>query len=205
MAEIFGFSINRSKAEKEEAKKTSFVAADDDEGAQYIASSGNHYGQYIDVDGNDAKDIKELILKYRAAAQVTECDAAIEDIVNEALVADSTDGPISLSLDNLEVSKSIADKIRAEFDTVIKLTKVNTKGHELFRKWYIDGRLYHHIMVDEKAASRGILEVRYIDPTRIRKVKELIKEKNPRTGTEVIKGVKEYYIYQTNNMMNKEE
>lgn len=205
MAEIFGFSINRSKAEKEELKKTSFVAPDDDEGAQYIASAGNHYGQYIDVDGDKAKDTKELILKYRAAAQITECDAAIEDIINEALVADSLQGPIAISLDDLEVSKGIANKIRDEFDTIIKLTKVNTSGHDLFRKWYVDGRLYHHIMVDEKSAARGILEVRYIDPTRIRKVKELIKEKDPKTGTEVIKGVKEYYLYQTNNMMNKEE
>ena len=203
MAEIFGFSINRNA--KEELSKKSFVAPDDDEGASYVESSAGHYGQYIDIDGDRAKDSKDLILKYRAAAQVTECDAAIEDIVNEVLVSDSLKGPISVSLDGLEVSKSISNKIRDEFDTIIRLTKVNTKGHDLFRKWYVDGRLYHHIIVDDKAASKGILEIRYIDPIRIRKVKELIKEKDTRSTKDIIKGVKEYYLYQTNNMLNKDE
>ena len=205
MAEIFGFTINRNKSEVEDVKKKSFVAPEDDEGAHYIASAGNHYGQYIDIDGDKAKDTKDLILKYRSAAQITECDAAIEDIINESLVSDSLKGPISLSLDDLEVSKTITNKIRDEFDTIIKLTKINTKGHDLFRKWYVDGRLYHHIIVDEKQSAKGILEVRYIDPTRIRKVKELIKEKDPKSQKEIIKGVKEYYLYQTNNMLNKEE
>jgi hypothetical protein len=197
MAEIFGFEIKR-KDEKEEAKKQkSFVAPLEDDGSSYIQASGGHFGQYLDLSGTDgAKSETDLIRRYRDIAQNPECDAAIEDIVNESIVSDSNSAPVEIITDDLEFPDNIKKTIREEFENVVSLLQFNHYGHEIFRRWYVDGRLFYHIIVDEKNPKKGILEVRSIDPTRIRKVKEIEKEKDPQTGAELIKSIKEYYLYQ---------
>lgn len=197
MAEIFGFEIKR-KDEKEEAKKQkSFVAPLEDDGSSYIQASGGHFGQYLDLSGTDgAKSETDLIRRYRDIAQNPECDAAIEDIVNESIVSDSNSAPVEIITDDLEFPDNIKKTIREEFENVVSLLQFNHYGHEIFRRWYIDGRLFYHIIVDEKNPKKGILELRSIDPTRIRKVKEIEKEKDPQTGAELIKSIKEYYLYQ---------
>lgn len=197
MAEIFGFEITR-KSEKEEAKKQkSFVAPLEDDGSSYVQASGGHFGQYVDLSGTEgAKSEADLIRRYRDIAQNPECDAAIEDIVNESIVSDSSSAPVELVTDDLDFPENIKKTIREEFENVVSLLQFNHYGHEIFRRWYVDGRLFYHIIVDEKNPKKGILELRSIDPTRIRKVKEIEKEKDPATGAELIKAIKEYYLYQ---------
>ena len=199
MAELFGFEIKR-KNDKDEEKKLSFVAPQEDDSAGYVVNAGGYFGQYVDLDGGTAKNDADLIMKYRDIAMQPECDAAIEDIINEAVVSDEDSAPVNLVLDDLEQPDRIKKLMQEEFDHIIKLLNFNWTGHDTFRKWYIDGRLYFHKIIDEKNPKRGILELRPIDPTKIRKVREVKEEKDPKTGAKLIKEVKEYYIYQDKNM-----
>ena len=201
MAEIFGFEIKR-KSEKEIAKKQkSFVVPLEDDGSSYIQASGGHFGQYVDLSGTEnAKSDADLIRRYRDIAQHPECDAAIEDIINESIVSDADSAPVELITDDLDYPDNIKKSIREEFEKVVELLQFNHYGHEIFRRWYVDGRLFYHIIVDESSPKQGILELRPIDPTRIRKVKEIEKEKDQATGADVIKSVKEFYIYQDSEM-----
>jgi len=199
MAELFGFEIKR-KNDKDEEKKLSFVAPQEDDSAGYVVNAGGYFGQYVDLDGGTAKNDADLIMKYRDIAMQPECDAAIEDIINEAVVSDEDSAPVNLVLDDLEQPDRIKKLMQEEFDHIIKLLNFNWTGHDTFRKWYIDGRLYFHKIIDEKNPKRGMLELRPIDPTKIRKVREVIEEKDPKTGAKLVKEVKEYYIYQDKNM-----
>jgi hypothetical protein len=200
MAEFFGFEIKRKGEEKEEQKKQSFVAPLEDDGSSYI-QAGGYFGQYVDLSGTDgAKNEADLIRRYRDIAQHPECDAAIEDIVNESIVSDYTSAPVEILLDELKQPESIKKLIRAEFENIISLLQFNHYGHETFRKWYVDGRLFYHIIIDESNPKKGILELRPIDPTRIRKVKEIDSEKDPKTGADIIKSIDEYYLYQDSSM-----
>ena len=202
MAELFGFEIKRKDQEKEDAKRLSFVAPDSDDGLGYVVNAGGHFGQYVDMEGDKAKTEIQQIIKYRNVAMQPECDAAIEDIVNESIVADENSAPVELNMDSLDQSDKIKDMIKEEFEYVVKLLNMNWQGHDIFRRWYIDGRLYFHKIIDEKNPKAGIIELRNIDPTKIRKIREVKEERDPTTGTKMIKGVKEYYLFQ-NNAMSK--
>ena len=190
---LFGFEIKRANNE-DPVKAPSIVPARDEDGAGYVTVSGSHYGQYISQDGTDAKDNHALIMKYRGVAMHPEVDMAIEDIVNEAIVGGEE--PISIDMDNLKVSDSVKNKIRNEFDIVLNKMNFKELGHDIFRRWYVDGRLYHHLVVDESNTKQGIVDIRPIDAARIRKVKQVKKEKDPKTGANIIKKVDEYFIYQ---------
>ena len=200
MAELFGFEIKRKDQEKEDAKKLSFVAPESDDGLGYVVNAGGHFGQYVDMEGDKAKTDQQQIIKYRNLAMQPECDAAIEDIVNESIVADDDSAPVSLKMDDLDQSDKIKKLITEEFETVIELLNMNWQGHDIFRRWYIDGRLYFHKIIDEKNPKAGIIELRNVDPIKIRKIREVKEDKDPLTGTKMIKGVKEYYLYQNNSM-----
>ena len=190
---LFGFEIKR--ASNEDPKKIpSIVPARDEDGAGYVTASGSHYGQYINQDGTDAKDNHALIMKYRGVAMHPEVDMAIEDIVNESIVGGEE--PVSIKMDNLNASESIKKQIREEFDNVNGMLNFTELGHDMFRRWYVDGRIYHHIVVDEKNLKAGIQDIRPIDAARIRKVKEVKKKKDPKTGANLIERVDEYFIYQ---------
>ena len=202
MAELFGFEIKRKDQEKEEAKRLSFVAPDSDDGLGYVINAGGHFGQYIDMEGDKAKTEIQQIIKYRQVAMQPECDAAIEDIVNESIVADEDGAPVELNMDDLDQSDKIKNLIKEEFEYIVQLLNMNWQGHDIFRRWYIDGRLYFHKIIDEKNPKAGILELRNIDPTKIRKIREIKEERDALTGTKMIKGVKEYYLFQ-NNAMSK--
>lgn len=199
MAELFGFEIKRKNEEKLEAKKKSFVAPMDNDGAGVI-KAGGHFGQYIDTSGGSAKNEAELIKKYRETAQYPEVDAAIEDIINEAIVYNDGDTPIDINLDGLEQPDRIKKIFKEEFDNITALLNFNTYGLDIFRRWYVDGRIYYHVIIDEKSPKKGILELRPVDPLRLRKVKEIEEDKDPQTGATIIKSVTEYYIYQDINM-----
>jgi len=204
LAELFGFEIKKKDQEKEDRSRASFVAPmDEDEGIGNVINAGGHYGQYVDINGDQAKSEKELIFKYRDISQQTECDAAVEDIVNEAIVSDDDSAPVSLIMDDLDQPDRIKKLINAEFEHVITMLNLNWYGHDIFRRWYVDGRLYYHKIIDEKNPKNGLLELRPIDPTKIRKVRELKKEKDPKTGAELIIGSNEYFIYQNESLGTK--
>jgi len=191
MADFFGFEIKRKKEEL----PISFVADTESDGAGVI-TSGGHFGAYVDLDGDNAKNEAELIVKYRDIASQPECDAAISDIVNEAIVGDHDSSPVDIILDQLDASDNIKDVIREEFDTILSLMNFSNHGHDIFRKWYIDGRLPYHIMIDNKNPKKGITELRYIDPIKLRKVKEIEEERDPKTGANLVKGSTEYFVFQ---------
>jgi hypothetical protein len=197
---IFGFEIKRKSNEKEENKKVSFVAPTSDDGEGYIVNAGGHFGSYIDMEGTSARTERDLIMKYRDIAQQPECDAAIEDIVNDSIISDEDSFPVSLILDDLKQPDRIKDMIKEEFDYIIELLNFNWYGHDMYRRWYIDGRLYFHKIIDEKNPKRGLIELRSIDATKIRKVREVKEDRDPRTGVRLIKNINEYYIYQSDSL-----
>ena len=194
---IFGFEIKRaSQAKKENQNLKSVVPKTDEDGAGYITASGGHYGQYIDIDGSAAKDNHQLILKYRGVAIHPEVDAAIEDITNEAIVKSDDGSIVNISLDDVEAPEKIKTQISEEFKNILSMLDFNQNGHDMFRRWYIDGRMYHHLVVDDKNEKLGIQDIRFIDSTKMRKVKEVKKKRDPLTNTDVVDEVREFYIYQ---------
>mgnify|MGYP000173131854 CR=1 FL=1 len=201
---LFGFEVKRkSQGDKEQANKLSFVAPTAEDGTGQVINAGGYYGSYVDMgDGSTSSDT-DLIYKYRDLAQNPECDAAVEDIVNEAIVSDDASAPVQINLDDLDeetVSDKIKDVIYEEFNNVVELLDFNFRGHDIFRRWYIDGKIYYHKIVDPKNPKKGILEVRYIDPTKIRKVREVKEEYDEKTRTKMVKGVNEYFIYQNKTL-----
>jgi len=204
LADFFGFEIKRKDQEKQERARASFVAPmDEDEGIGNVINAGGHYGQYVDINGDQTKSEKELILKYRDISHQTECDAAVEDIVNEAIVSDDESSPVSLIMDDLDQPDRIKKMMTEEFNHVLNMLNMNWYGHDIFRRWYVDGRLYYHKIIDEKNPKNGLLELRPIDPTKIRKVRELKKDKDPKTGAEIITGATEYFIFQNDSLGTK--
>ena len=199
MAEFFGFEISRKKG-KDEKLLPSFVAPKTDDDGAGVIQAGGHFGAYIDIDGDKAKGDADLIHKYRDIATQPECDAAIEDIINEAIVGDHDEAPINIVLDELEVSDKIKEMVKQEFEHLLKLLGFNQYSHDIFRKWYVDGRLPYHIIVDPKNEKLGIKELRYVDPAKLRKVKEVEEEDDPKTGAKVIKKVDEFFLYQDTAM-----
>ena len=191
MAELFGFKITRAN---QSGGSDGFTAPSTDDGTLDIVSGGGHYASILDMDGRDRNEL-DLIRRYRDIAQQPECDSAIEDIANEPIVSDERDKSVSLSLDQLDVSPNIKSKIRDEFDEVLRLMDFSAKGHDIFRRWYVDGRIYYHKIIDRKAPRKGIQELRYIDPRKIKKVREQRKEKDEKTGLDLVKKVEDFYLY----------
>ena len=190
--ELFGFTISKTKEEKDSETIKTFVPPAHDDGAVEVAAGGV-YGTYVDLEGT-SKSEGDLVSRYRTMAMQPECDSAIEDIVNEAVVIDDA-VPLDIKLDDLEYSDNIKNKIREDFHNVLKLLEFNARGYDIFKQWYIDGRLYYHIMVSEKKPREGIKELRKIDPRKIKKVREKITATDPRTKVVVEKGYNEYYVY----------
>ena len=190
MAELFGFKFGRATDTKSQEK---FTVPPADDGTVEIAGGG-FFGQVLDVDGRDKSEL-DLIRRYREISQQPECDSAIEDIVNEGIVSNERDQAVSIVLDRLKYPKSIKDKIRNEFDQVLSLLDFDVKGHDIFRRWYVDGRIFYHKVIDKKNPKKGIVEVRYIDPRKIRKVRQVNKNTKPGTSMDLVKSVEDYFIY----------
>jgi hypothetical protein len=201
--ELFGFEITRKKSELrslEVAKAPSFVPPIDDDGTPVIQSqpggfiTGGAYGSYIDMEGG-IKNESELIRRYRETSLIPEVDSAIEDIVNECITSDSSDRIVSLDLRDVNLKDSIKSKIQEEFYHILNLMKFNQNSHELFRKWYIDGRIYFHKVVDSNRPKVGIVDIRNIDPIKIKKVRNIDKKRDPKTNVEKISKVEEFYLF----------
>ena len=189
MAELFGWEVKK----KEASKAKSFVAPSDEEGTLDIAGGAGFFGQYLSYD-KAARNDYDLIRKYRQTSENPECDQAIEDIINEAITADETEISVAVNLDWVPLSMSIKKKMDQEFKEILTLLQWKKQAHNIFRRWYIDGRIYYHKLIDEKQTRKGITEIRYIDPKFIKKIREVQKDKG-KNGAEIIKDVREWYIY----------
>jgi DNA-dependent RNA polymerase auxiliary subunit epsilon len=190
MAELFGFRLERVK---DQGSEQTFTSPTPDDGTLDIAGGG-FWGQVLDTDGRERTDF-DLIRRYRDISQQTECDSAIEDIINESIVANESDAAVAIVLDKLPYPAKIKRKIRSEFDEVLRLLNFDAKGHDIFRRWYVDGRIFYHKVIDNKNPRKGITELRWIDAVKIKKVRELQKEKDVKTGIDMVKKVQEYFLY----------
>ena len=193
---LFGFSFKRKAAD--EKKRVSF-ASDNEDGAFEISPTGGYFGQYMDLQGDKFQNDKDLIMKYRQISSYPEVDAAIEDICNEA-ITDESGIIVKLNLDKLKLNNGIKNLIQEEFAQILNITNFATTAYDLFRRWYIDGRLFYHVIIDDNKTDAGIVELRQIDPTKIRKVKEVEKVRDPKTGADLQKEGDEYYVYQDENL-----
>ena len=191
MAELFGFSINRSK--KDTGGEQVFTTPTPDDGAIDVAGGG-FFGQILDTDGREKTEL-DLIRRYRDIAQQPECDSAIEDIINEAITSDQVSQSVTLRTDRLPYSDKIKREMRKEFNKILSLLEFEHKGHDILRRWYVDGRIFYHKVIDSKNPRKGIVDLRYIDCTKIKKARQIKKDKDAKTGVDMIKKVDEYYIY----------
>tara|TARA_B110000977_G_scaffold26906_1_gene33760 strand:- start:1206 stop:2711 length:1506 start_codon:yes stop_codon:yes gene_type:complete len=199
---LFGFEFKRKSIETN--KKPVSFAPDNEDGAYEISPTGGYFGQYMDLGGDKFQSDKELIMKYRQISQYPEVDMAIEDICNEA-ITDESGVIVKLNLDALDQKDSVKELIMEEFERILSLTNFSMTAYDTFRRWYIDGRLFYHVVINEAKPDAGIIELRQIDPTKIRKIKEVEKVKDPKTGAELQKEGKEYYLYQDEVMVNNSE
>ena len=199
---LFGWSFKKKAIESE--KKPISFAADNEDGAYEISPTGGYFGQYMDLGGDKFQSDRDLIMKYRQISQYPEVDMAIEDICNEA-ITDENGVIVRLNLDNLDQKDSVKELIMEEFDRILSLTNFSMTAYDTFRRWYIDGRLFYHCIINDAKPDAGILELRQIDPTKIRKIKEVEKVKDPKTGADLTKEGKEYYLYQDDAMSSNSE
>lgn len=195
--ELFGWSISRTKPMQTPSPVTPPIT-----GASVVTAPTAAYGYYgysYDLDGLISNQ-HQLINRYREIATYPDCDTAIEQIVNEAVIVDQSKPPVSLNVDNVKLSKGLKKKILAEFENILKLTNFNENCHDIFKRWYIDGRSYFYVVIDEKHPTQGILDVKYIDNLKIREVQKITKEN--RDGIEVVTNVERYYIFNDNGLQN---
>ena len=198
MAELFGFSI---KERTKKGKVYSPAPPDSDDGTSAVAA-GAYFGQYLDLDGVGRHNNEfEFIRKYREIALHPETDTAIDDIINESISSDLDYAPVDVELSNLQVSDKIKKKIREEFKHIIRLLDFDKRAHQIFRRWYIDGRIFYHKLIDFDKPEEGIKELRYIDALKIKKVREVKKDKKD-AGVSIPTGMKldygetvDYYLY----------
>ena len=192
MAELFGFQITRVK--KTEDPKQSFTTTQADDGTQTVAAGG-YFGQYLDMEGT-AKSEADLIRRYREISLHPECDMAVEDIVNEAVVANELKESVRVDTENLPYGKDIRRRIESEFSDILKLMNFNTKGHDIFRRWYVDGRIYYQKIIDRTSPTLGITELKYIDPRKIKKIREVRKTRpEGAKNLEIVDEFVEYYLF----------
>jgi hypothetical protein len=193
---LFGFTLGKKDIVQVQApEQASFALPTEsmDDGAVTITQNA-HYGTYVDLEGSVRNEI-ELVTRYREMANHPELEMAIDDIVNEAITHDVSGKTVDIVLDNLKQPETIKKKITEEFHNVLKMLNFGNLSDDLFKRWYIDGRIYYHVVVDETKPRDGIQELRYIDPRKIRKVREIKKDRDPKTGAQIISSIAEYYVY----------
>ena len=190
---LFGFTIARNKVEDDQTVQQSFTPPSNDDGALTITSAA-YYGTYVDLDGTAKNDV-ELISRYREMAMQPEIESAIDDIVGEAICQDDDGKIIQIVLDDLKQPDKIKNAIKGEFEIVMKLLNYKNMAQDIFRRYYVDGRLFYHIIVDQTKPMEGVKELRYVDPRKLKKIREMKKSKDERTGVEIMKVINEYYLY----------
>ena len=193
---LFGFTLGKKDQAKEQpTEQASFALPNEamDDGAVTVQNNA-YYGTYVDLEGSVRNEL-ELITRYREMSNHPELDAAIDDIVNEAITHDLDGKSVDINVDNLKQPETIKKRIMEEFNNIKHMLNYGNLADDLFKRWYIDGRLYFHIVVNDKSPKEGIKELRYIDPRKIRKVREIKKDRDPKTGAMIIKSIGEYCVY----------
>ena len=193
---LFGFTLGQKDVvQVQKPEQASFALPTEaiDDGAVNITQNA-HYGTYVDLEGAVRNEL-ELITRYREMANHPELEMAIDEVVNESITHDDDGTCIDIILDKLKQPETIKKKIKEEFDAILRMMNFNNLADDLFKRWYIDGRIYYHVVVDDKNPKQGIQELRFIDPRKIRKVREIQKDRDPKTGASVIKSIAEYYVY----------
>ncbi len=191
---LFGFQIVRKPAEDAPQQLQPQISAPVSDDGAISVTAGGYFGTYLDLEAS-FKNENDLVTRYREMAMQPELEAAVDEIVNETIVHDVTGKSVSIILDDLEQPEKIKNMIRDEFENVLRMMDFSNYGAEIFRNWYIDGRLFYQVLIDEKQPKLGIQELVYIDPRKIKKVRTIIKKKDPRTKIEVVTGVEEFYIF----------
>ena len=202
MQELFGFNITRVKKPTDPKQQFSMPQADD--GTQVVAAGG-FFGSYLDMDGS-AKTEQDLIRRYREIALHPECDMAIEDIVNEAITSNENQQSVKVVTERLPFGTNVKTRVEEEFAEVLRLMQFNTRGHDIFRRWYVDGRIYYHKVIDRESPRKGITELRYIDPRKIKKIRE-VRKRRPEgvygpAGLTVMDEYEEYYLFNEKGITN---
>lgn len=194
LGEAFTGIFKKGESEKVVVHKPNeqIVPENEEDGAIQIAPSG-FFGQYLDLE-NRTKSDDEYISLVRELSQEPEFDYAISEIINEMIVIDEDEHPIKIDLEDTDLSQSIKDKISFEFENILQLLKFTSRGYDIVKQWYTDGKLYYHVIIDEKNPKKGILELKNIDPRRIKFLKEIEKSKQE-TGEDVIVKEKNYFIF----------
>jgi len=187
---LFGFTIERQK--KPDFTTQSIVSPVSEDGA-ITASSAGYYGTFVDIDASTRSEA-DLISRYREIAGYPDCDNAIEEIISEAISAVDNEDPVKINLDNTGLSESLKKTITFEFDKIKKLLDFNDKAHDIFRRWYVDGKIYYQKLIDKQNTTNGIQELRYIDPRKIKKVRQ-IKKKKDVSGVDLVEKIEEYFVY----------
>lgn len=199
--ELFGWEV--IKKDKSAEKLETFAPEVHDDGA-VVVHEGNTYGTYLDLDGT-VKTEAELVTRYREMAMQPELDAAIDDIINEMIAYDDDEDLVRLNMDKVKLSDPIKNRIRKEFAEVLRLLDFNNSAYDISRRWYIDGRMYYHAMIDEARPTDGIKELRYVDPRQLRKVREVSRRRQKAGGVgTIIKTKSEYYVYSERGFSVKE-
>jgi DNA-dependent RNA polymerase auxiliary subunit epsilon len=196
--EIFGYKISKSS---EPPTEKSFVAPTDDGGTDSI-KAGGYFGTYLDLDGS-ANTEAELIKRYRDIASMADVDSAIDDIVNDSIANLDDEEPLKLNLDNVNLSAGIKKDIQEEFKQILSILEFDLRAQDYFRRWYIDGRLFFHKVIDTANPRKGLTDVRYIDPRKIKKIREIVKEKDPKSNVEFIKKIDEYFLYNEKGVIHQ--
>ena len=194
MAEFFGFKITREKPKSD--PKQSFSTPQAEDGTQVVAAGG-YFASHLDMEGN-AKTEADLIRRYREISIHPECDMAIEDIINEAIVANENKQAVQLNTNNVPYGRDIRRKIEEEFTEVLRLLQFNTRGHDIFRRWYVDGRIYYQKIIDTETGKKGITELKYLDPRKIKKIREVRKRRPDGvapSATNLVDETMEYFLY----------
>lgn len=194
---LFGYSLGKTSdvTKIENPDKQTLVIPQEkiDDGAVTI-TQGAYYGTYVDLEGSVRNEL-ELITRYREMSLHPECSEAIEEIITEAVTQDDDGETVTINLDKLNVPASIKKKIQEGFDKIKSMLSFQDLGEDLFKRWYVDGRLYFQVVIDKAKPKDGVLELRYVDPRKIRKVREILKDRDPKTGVEFIKAISEYYVF----------
>lgn len=201
--QLFGFKLSKAEDSKKDASDIPSFAPPPNEDGSYEVAPGGSYGTFVDLEGTVRTEL-ELVTRYRDLALQAEVESAIDDIVNEAIIHEDNKPLVQINLDNIEMPDRVKDKIREEFKTVTKLLDFQNMGYDIFRRWYIDGRIYYHMMINEKRPRDGLQELRYIDPRRIRKVREAMR-KDPQAASRplpIVPAYNEYYLYSPGNVAN---
>lgn len=194
---MFGYSLGKTPdvTKLEDPDKQTLVIPQEkiDDGAVTI-TQGAYYGTYVDLEGSVRNEL-ELITRYREMSLHPECSEAIEEIITEAVTQDDDGETVTINLDKLNTPASVKKKITEGFDKIKSMLSFQDLGEDLFKRWYVDGRLYFQVVIDKAKPKEGVLELRYIDPRKIRKVREILKDRDPKTGVEFIKAISEYYVF----------